>query len=72
MAERSKEAIFLGATKNFQRSCKFLGLRTGQIITRKQFTSLPMPQYVIKKVDGMAFKENHKEDLLLTDQNGKT
>ena len=36
VAERPKEAIFLGATKNFQRSCKFLSLRTGQRITRKK------------------------------------
>ena len=49
VAERPKEAIFLGDTKNFQRSYKFLSLSTGQIITRKQFTSLPMPQSVIKK-----------------------
>ena len=28
VAEISKEAIFLGPTKNFQRSCKFLSLRT--------------------------------------------
>ena len=49
VAERPKEAIFLGATRKFQRSCKFLSLRTGQRITRKKFTSQPMPQSVIKK-----------------------
>ena len=49
VAERPKEAIFLGATKNFQSSCKLLCLRTRQRITRKQLTSQPMPQSVIKK-----------------------
>ena len=38
VAERPKEAIFLGPTKNFTSSWKFLSLWTGQIIKRKQFT----------------------------------
>ena len=37
VAERPKEAIFLGDTKKFQRSYKFLSLRTGQRITRNFF-----------------------------------
>jgi hypothetical protein len=40
-------AICLGPTGNIQGSYKFLNLRTGQRITRRKWTDLPMPQEVI-------------------------
>jgi hypothetical protein len=43
MKEITRAAICLGPTANFQGSYKFLCLRTGRRITRKQFRELPMP-----------------------------
>ena len=68
---KEKKTIFLGPTKNFQRSLKFLRLSTGHIITRKQLTSLSMPQYVIKKLEDMDIKENYEEEILFDELNGK-
>ena len=56
MAERSQGAIYLSTTTNFQGSCKFIILRTGKIITRNQFTPLPITQYVMNQVEDMAIK----------------
>ena len=72
VAERPKEAIFLGATKNFQRSHKFLSLRTGQIITREKFTSLPMPQSVIKKWKIWPSRKNTNKTLCSLTKNSNT
>ena len=71
VAERPKEAIFLGDTKNFQRSYKFLSLRKGQIITRKQFTSLPMPQSVIKKWNICPSRKTTKKTFCSLTETGK-
>ena len=47
MQARTLGAICLEPTGNFQGSYKFLNLRTGQRITRRKWTDLPMPQEVI-------------------------
>ena len=65
-------AIYLGTTKNLQGSWKFASLRTVQIITRKQFTPIPMPIYLIKQVDDMYIKEYRDEDIIFTGRNGST
>jgi hypothetical protein len=54
MKEQTRAAIFLGRTTNFQGNYKFLCLRTGRRVTRKQFKELPMPASVIKAVEALA------------------
>jgi hypothetical protein len=60
MKERTRAAICLGPTTNFQGSYKFLCLKTGRRITSKQFKELPMPASVIKAVKALA--ERDKQD----------
>ena len=50
MDKSSQGVIYLGKTTNFQGICKFIILRTVQRITRKKFTPIPMPKYLIKQV----------------------
>ena len=69
--ERLQGYIYLGSTKNFQGSCKFIRLITGQRITRKKLAPLPMSKYVIKQVEDMAIKEDFDKDLIFTDINGR-
>ena len=72
MAEMLQGGIYLGPTTKFLGICKSLITRTGRIITRNKFTPLPMPQYVIKKVEDMSTKGDCDEELILTDTNGST
>ena len=48
---RTIGAIALGPTGNLQGAYKFLNLRTGKKITRRNWTKLPMPQEVIDRVN---------------------
>jgi hypothetical protein len=68
--ERTQPAICLGPTANFQGSYTFMSLRTGKRITRKQFTELPMPDSVIKRVKAMALKEKQDKNITFSDQSG--
>ena len=72
MAERSQGDIYLVPNKKFQGGFKFIILRTGKIITRKQFTPLPMPQSVINQLEEMAIKKYLNEGLIFTGRNGNT
>jgi hypothetical protein len=67
MTERTHPAICLGLTANFQGNYKFLSLKTGKRITRKQFKELPMPDSVIKQIEAMATRE--KQDKVITFSN---
>jgi hypothetical protein len=67
MTERTQPAICLGPTANFQGSYKFLLLKTGKWITRKQFKELPMADSVILKIEAMANRE--KQDKVITFSN---
>jgi len=58
--ERSREAIYLGPTGNFQGTSKFFDLETGKVIKRRKFTELPMPDSVIKKVEKWADKDKQR------------
>ena len=49
--ERTVGAITLGPTGNLQGGYKFLNLRTGKNITRRNWTHLPMPIEVIERVN---------------------
>ena len=44
-------AITLGLTGNLQGGYKFMNLRTGKNITRRNWTHLPMPSEVIERVN---------------------
>jgi hypothetical protein len=72
MKERTRAAICMGPPKNLQGSYKFLCLRTGRRITRKQFKELPMPTSVIKAVESLAERDTHDGNLDLTDRNGNS
>ena len=48
---RTVGAITLGPTGILQGGYKFLNLRTGKKITRRNWTHLPMPSEVIKRVN---------------------
>jgi hypothetical protein len=70
MSERTQPAIYLGPIANFQGSYKFLSLRTGKRITRKQFKELPMPDSIIKRVEAMAEREQQNKTITFSDRSG--
>jgi hypothetical protein len=70
MEERTQPAICLGPTANFQGSYKFLSLRTGKRITRKQFKELPMPDSIITRVEAMAAREKQDKTITFCDRSG--
>jgi hypothetical protein len=72
MKERTRAAICLGPTTNFHGSYKFLCLRTGRRITRKQFKELPVPTSVIKAVEALAERDKQDGNLEFTDRNGNS
>ena len=51
MQARMRPAICLGPTGNFQGSIKFMCVETGLKIVIRNYTKLPMPDSVIKKVN---------------------
>ncbi|KAL7460647.1 hypothetical protein ACHAXS_001093 [Conticribra weissflogii] len=51
MASQTRGAISLGPTGNMQGTYKFFCLTTGRIIKRRQFTKVPMPGSIIKKLE---------------------
>ena len=67
---RTVGAICLGPTGNLQGSYKFLNLRSGRLITRRNWTSLPMPDEVIKRVDQLGRNEGQPELLTFFDRRG--
>jgi hypothetical protein len=68
MSEQTQPAICLGPTANFQGSYKFISLRTGKRITRKQFKELPMPDSIIKRVEAMAEREQQDKTITFGDR----
>jgi hypothetical protein len=70
MDERTQPAICLGPTAKFQGSYKFMSLRTGKRITRKQFTELPMPDSFVKRVEAMALREKQNKTITFSDRSG--
>jgi hypothetical protein len=57
MTARTHEAIAMGPTGNLQGSVKFYCLQTGQILKRRWFTPMPMPDRVIKRVNTIGARE---------------
>jgi hypothetical protein len=70
MDKRTQPAICIVPTVNFQGSYNFLSLRTGKWITRKQFTELPMPESVVKRVEAMALREKQNKTITFSDRSG--
>ncbi len=53
MAWQMHECIALGPTRNLQGSIKFYCLTTGRVLKCCSFTPMPMPDWVIKRVDAI-------------------
>jgi hypothetical protein len=70
MTEGTQPVICLGPTANFQGSYKFLSLKTGKRIARKQFKELPMPYSVIRQVEAMATREKQDKVITFCDRSG--
>jgi hypothetical protein len=71
MSERTKPAICLGPTANFQVSYKLLSLRTGKRITQKQFKEFPMSDSIIKRVEAMAIREKQDKTTTFGNRSGE-
>jgi hypothetical protein len=71
--ERTTSCICLGPTGNFQGTYKFLNLDTGKVIKRSEFTELPMPDSVIKKVEYWADrdKQDARDSLSFRNRNNE-
>ena len=63
MEERATGAIAIGPTSNMQGSYRFLSLRTGQIITRRNWNEMPVTPEAIAKVEEMAGEDR---DMVMT------
>jgi hypothetical protein len=57
MAWQMHECIALGPMGNLQGSVKFYCLMTGRVLKRRSFTPMPMPDWVIKRVDAIGERE---------------
>ena len=53
MISRTHECIALGPTGNLQGSVKFFCLNTGRVLKRRNFTVIPMPPKIIKRVNAI-------------------
>jgi hypothetical protein len=58
MEPRTTGAINLGPTGNIQGAHKFFSLATGEILTRKKWTELPVPSEVLIRLEEMATDPN--------------
>ena len=67
---RTIGAIALGPTGNLQGSYKFLNLRSGKRITRRNWTQLPMPQEVIDRVNQLGVNDGQPEVLTFYNSKG--
>ena len=54
MRERATGAIAIGPTSTLQGAYRFLSLKSGHIITRREETNMPVPPEAIEKVELMA------------------
>ena len=57
LEERTQGAIYLGPTGNLQGTYNFFSLRSGKPITCRQFTEVPTPRIVMKRVTAMTLAE---------------
>ena len=64
---RTVGAITLGPTGNLQGGYKFLNLRTGKKITRRNWTHLPMPSKVIERINKIGLAQGQPKLLTFQD-----
>ena len=69
LVHRTQGAIYIGPTGNLQGSYALLSLRTGMNITQSQFTELPTPPPVTRRLIAMAMHEKQKKGLVFEDRN---
>ena len=67
---RTVGAITLGPTGNLQGGYKFLNIRTGKKITRRNWTHLPMPSEVIEKMKKIGLAYGQPKLLTFQDRQG--
>ncbi|KAL7461401.1 hypothetical protein ACHAXS_001822 [Conticribra weissflogii] len=61
LTPRTQPAVCMGPTGNLQGTYKFFALRTGQVIKRRQFRTLPMPDSMIQTINNWERNEDHGE-----------
>ena len=69
--DRSTPSMCLGPTGNFQGTYKFFNLLTGDVIKRRNFTVLPYPNRMIKKINEWGAKNKLEAKLTFHDRNNK-
>ena len=57
MVSRTTPSISLGATGNLQGTYKFYSIKTEKVVVRHEWSELPMPDSVIKRVENIARTE---------------
>ena len=68
--EKTQEEILLGTTSNLQGTYNLFLLRSGKKITRGQFTEVPTPTIVMKRVVAMSLAEKQNEGLIFENHTG--
>jgi hypothetical protein len=68
LAARTQGAISLGPSTNRQGGQLFYSLNTGKVISRRSYTTLPMPENVITRINELAADQPHL--LVFTDKHG--
>jgi len=69
MQPRTHETICMGPTGNAQGSYKFYYLKTKQKLTRRQWSELPMPKSIIRKVHRHARVDKMQKGLRFSNRN---
>ena len=72
LEERTQGEICLGTTGNLQGAYNFFSLRYGKNITLGQFTELPTPMIIMKRVAAMALAKKQNEGLIFENLTGAT
>ena len=72
LEERAQGAICLGPTGNLQGVYNFFSLRSGKIITCGNFTEVPTPTIVMKRVAAMALAKKQNKGLIFENRTGAT
>jgi hypothetical protein len=70
MTPRTHPCIACGPTGNLQGSVKFYCLATGRIIKRQNWTELPMPDNIIKKVNKIGLSERQGREFRFPNRSG--
>eukprot|EP00957_Ditylum_brightwellii_P050001 3790049-Ditylum_brightwellii.AAC.1 len=70
MKDKSISTIVLGPSFNLQGGYKLLNLTTGQLINRREFTKLPMPQSVITRVEELVTIDGKDGNIVFTNRAG--